>query len=107
MPEGAGIRVREETGLVEDELAHRHEVLDRGLVAVLPEPLACNRIPLLRKLPEGKERLMAPCSRTRRRYDEDLLRGQVRRTHPRWRLGKRAVAAPVATQHRERDEHLR
>ena len=107
MPEGAGIRVREETGLVEDELAHGREVIDSGPVAVLPEPLACHRIPFLRELPEGKERLMAPCSRSRRRYDEDLLRGQVRRTHARWRLGKRAIAAPVATQHRERDEHLR
>ena len=56
--ECAGVGVGEEAGLVEHEPAHRDEVVDRRFVAVLPQPVAGCRVPLLGTLAEGEQRLV-------------------------------------------------
>ena len=81
-PECASVRVRQESGLVEDELAHGCEVVDGGLVSVLPQPLACDRVALLRELPEREEGLVAARSRPGCRDRDDFLGGEVGGAHP-------------------------
>ena len=103
----AGICMGEQPGLVEHQLAHRGQVVDRRRVAVLVEPRPRDRIPVLRPLAEREQRLMTSGRRATPRDAQDLLGREVRRGQPGRRLRERAVPALVAAQHRERDEHLR
>ncbi len=85
---------------------HGREVVDGGGVAVRAEPVARGRVAQLGALAEGEERLVAARVGALGGDGQHLVGGQVRRVEPGRRLGERAVAAPVATQHGERDEHL-
>ena len=103
----AGVGVGEQAGLVAHEAAHRHEVVDGRRVAVGGQPLLRHRIAILGALAQGEEGFVATRARTAPSDGQHLVGGEVRRLEASGRLGERAVAALVATQHRERDEHLR
>ena len=104
---GAGVGVGEQAGLVAHEAAHLDLVVDGGVPAVLCQPVRRRGVAQLGALAEGEQRLVAagPCAAGGDL--EHLLRRQVGRVEPGGGLGERAVAALVAAQHREGDEHLR
>ena len=104
--EGTGVGVGEQAGLLEDERAHRRQVADRGVVAVLAQPVAGHVVAQLGALPEREQRLVAAGPGTGLGDLEHLRRTEVRRGDASRRLGERAVAAAVPAEHRERDEHL-
>jgi hypothetical protein len=67
---------------------------------------ACLRVPQLGLVAEREERLCAATARAKRRDSQHLVQRHVRASAARWRLRKRAVAARVAAQPRQRQEHL-
>ena len=104
--ERAGVGVGEEAGLLQDEATHLGEVVDRGCMAVGGEPVPCHGIAQLGPFAQREECLVAPRVTSGPGDGEHLLGGEVRRVEAGRRLGERAVAAAVAAQHGERDEHL-
>jgi len=106
-PQRPGVGVRQQARLLQDQAAHRHQVVDRRRVAALGEPLAGDVVLLLGGLAEGEQRLVAARPGALQRDLPDLLRFQERRLQAPRRLGERAVPAAVAAQLRERDEDLR
>ena len=104
--ERSGVGMGKQTGLLQDESAHRSEVVHRRGIAMRGEPIARDGVPQLRPLSEGEQRLVAAGVTASTRDREDLVGRQVRRRQPGGRLGERAVAAPVAAEHRQGDEHL-
>ena len=101
-----GVGMGKEAGLVEHRLACGHQVLDRGGEAVVAEPLFGHRVTVLGALAQGEEGLVTPRRPPRPSDVEDLVDGEVGRLDPGRCLGERAVAATVAAQHGQRDEHL-
>ena len=57
--QGTGVGVGEQAGLVEHQLAHRRQVVDRRRVPVRLEPLRGRRIAQLGPLAQGEQRLVA------------------------------------------------
>ena len=104
--ECAGIGVGQQTGLVENESSHGHEVVDGRCVAVGIEPVAGDGVALFRCLTESEQRFVAPRLRSAFGDRENFVGREVRALEPGRRLGEGAVAARVTTQHRERNEHL-
>ncbi len=104
--ERARVGVRQQAGLVEHTLGDRGEVLDGRAVALRPEPLGGLRIARLGRLAEREQRLEAPERGAARGQLQHVVGRQVGGVQPGRRLGERAVSAPIAAQHRERDEHL-
>src|SRR3546814_987037 len=74
-----GVRVGEQAGLVEHQLAHRGEVLDRRGVAVLGQPLGGDRVAVLRALAEGEEGFVAAGLGAGPGDGQHLLRAEVGR----------------------------
>ncbi len=105
--EGASVGVREEPGLLEHRPACRDQIVDRRPVAVFGEPGGGERVPGLGCLAEGEQGLVAAGVPSGPGDGQHLLDGEVGGPEPRRRFGERAVAALVAAQHGQRDEHLR
>ena len=103
----AGVRVRQQAGLVEHEPAHAHEVLDRRLAAELGELLARGPVAALRLVAEREQRLATARRGAGARDVQHLVRGHVRALALPRRRGERAVVADVAAELRQRDEDLR
>ena len=104
--DGAGVGVREQPGLLDDELAHRRQVLDRATRSRWPPAIRAPPRTGSRGLPEREQRLVAARFRALQRDLDHLLGRHVRgRQVLRW-LRERAVPAAVATELRERDEDL-
>ena len=91
---------------VEHQAAHGRQVVDRGRVPVLGQPLGRGRVALFGPFAEGEQRLVAPRGGPGPGDRQHLVGRQVGRREPGGRLGERAVPTPVATQHRQRDEDL-
>ena len=102
----ARVEVREEPGLLEDAHGRRADVLERRAVATVYQPGARRRISLLGTVSEGEQSLLAS-QRAAGLGDRDhLLEAEERVFELRRRLREGAVMTMVATQHRQRDEHL-
>ena len=102
-----GVAVGEQTRLVENELRHGGDIVDGGVVAMTVEPVTGNRIAELRLFAEGKECLMATQLGALTGDRKNVVGLEVRRVETSGRLREGAVAALVATQHGQRNEHLR
>ncbi len=102
----SGVGVGEQAGLVEHQPAHGGQVLDRGRVSVLAQPVARHLILLLGGLAQGEERLVATHTCTLLGDGQHFVGREVRTLQTRRRLGEGAVSATVAAQHGEWDEHL-
>jgi len=105
--ERAGVGVGQQPGLVEHQLGHRMHVGNGALVAVLAQPRPGHLVALLRCLTQREERLVAPHASPILGNAQHLLGREVRRLQAGRRLSERAVAALVAAEHGERNEHLR
>src|SRR6266511_3386143 len=105
--QGAGVGVGQQPGLGQHQPARLRQVLHGRGVAEAGERLAGHGVALLGPLPEGEQRLVAAGRRPRPRDLQHLLGREVRlgREPGGW-LGEGAVAAVVAAEHGERDEHL-
>ncbi len=103
----SSVRVRQQAGLVEDVLGRGRKIVDGRRVTVIGEPRLCLLIAQLRTLAEGEQRLMTSSPGPGPGDAHDLVQRQIRCSHARWRLGKRAVVARVPAQLCQRDEHLR
>ncbi len=104
--ERAGVGVGEEAGFVEHQLAHRHQVLHRRGVSPFAQPGRGLRIAEFGTLAEREERLVAAGAGATLGDPQHLGRFEEGGVEPGRRLGEGAVAALVAAQHGERDEHL-
>src|SRR3546814_12190208 len=94
-----GVRVGEQAGLVEHQLAHRGEVLDRRGVAVLGQPLGGDRVAVLRALAEGEEGFVAAGLCAGPGDGPHLPRAEVGRLEACLGLGEGAVSTTVAAEH--------
>ncbi len=107
----AGVEVGQQPGLLEHPDRHRAQVGEGRVVALRVQPLLGLRPAVLGPVAEGEQRLGAAELRSLAGDVEDLVGGEVRRLAvPREVPGGRhegAVVAAVATQPRDRDEHLR
>ena len=103
----AGVGVRQQPGLGEHELRHRVQVVHGAVVPLLAQPGASHLVAIFGRLAQCEQRLVAPHASAVLRDAQHLLGREVRRGQPSRRLRERAVAALVAAQHGERDEHLR
>ena len=99
--------MRQEPGLLEDEPRAPLEVLDRRLAAERAQLLARDLVAQLGLVAEREERLAATGRRTCASDREHLVLGHERPFAAARRSRKRAVAADVAAQRRQRDEDLR
>ena len=102
-----GVAVGEQARLVEHELRHCGDIVDRGVVAMAVEPVPGDRVAEFRLFPEGEERFMATHLGALTGNREYVVGLEVGRVETSGRLRERAVAALVAAQHGQRDEHLR
>ena len=102
-----GVAVGEQARLVEHELRHCGDIVDRGVVAMAVEPVTGDRVAEFRLFPEGEERFMATHLGALTGDREYVVGLEVGRVETSGRLRERAVAALVAAQHGQRDEHLR
>ena len=104
--EGPGVGVGQQSGLVQNEPGHRHQVVDRAGVAVPGQPLSGDRPTELGSFAQGEERLVASGGDAGPGDVQDLIGREVGRFQSgRW-PGERAVAAAVLAELSERDEHL-
>ena len=102
----AGIEVRQQAGLLEDQRAHCRQIVERRGVAHRRELLG-GRLPLeLGLVAQGEQRLGAAGGLACARDLEHLLGRQIGRLAALGRMHEGAVAAVVAAQMRERNEHL-
>src|SRR5437867_5016528 len=102
----AGIHMREEPRLCEDELAHAGEVVDRRLASELRELLACGAIAKLRLVAEREESLVAARLGAGSRDGQNLVATHVGVLAPPRGPREGAVVADVPAEHRQRDEDL-
>jgi hypothetical protein len=105
--ERTGVGVGEKTGFVEYQLRHRVHVVNRAVVAVVAQPLACHLVAQFGTFAEGEESLVAALLGALSGDVQDLLGREIRVLQSSGWLGESAVTAGVAAQHRERDEDLR
>ena len=102
-----GVQVRQQARLREDEPRAALEVLERRRAPQRVQLLARDLVAQLGLVAEREERLAASRRRARPRDREHLVLGHERAfAATRW-ARERAVAADVATERRQRDEHLR
>ena len=104
--EGAGVGVGQQAGLLDHGPARRLQVVDGGGVAVVVQPLAGHRVAVLGCLAQGEEGLVAAGGPAGPGDVEHLVDREVGRLQPGRGLGEGAVAAAVAAQHGQGDEHL-
>ena len=103
----AGIQMRQEAGLLEDELRAAREVLERCLAAERTQLVARDLVAQLGLVPEREERLATARSRAGARDRQHLVLGHERALAAPRRPRERAVAADVSAERRQRDEDLR
>ena len=82
-------------------------IVNGAVVALFAQPISCHLVAIFGTLAQREERLMASHARSITRDAQHLFRREIRRLQTRRRLSECAVAAPVATQHGQRDKHLR
>ena len=104
---GARVGMGEQPGLVAYKAAHLDQVVDGGIPAVLGKPVRRCGVAQLGALAEGEQRFVAARPGAAGGDLQHLLGRQVWRVEPRRGLSERAVAALVAAEHGQRDEHLR
>ena len=104
--ERAGVGVRQEPGLLDDQPAHRREVVERRCEPVLGQPRRGHGVARLRALAQGEQGFVTAGRGARARDRENLLGREVWRLDARRGLGERAVAAAVAAELGQRDEDL-
>ena len=106
----AGVQVRQQPGLLEHADRHRADVGQRGVVALLVEPLPGLGPAVLGPVAEGEQRLQAAQLAALPGDVEDLVGGEVRRLAGPLQVARGgdegAVVAPVPAQAGDRDEHL-
>ncbi|CAB4874029.1 unannotated protein [freshwater metagenome] len=100
------VRVGQQPGCLEHQLAHRCEVVHRRRITTLGQPRCRCRIAVLRSLAEREQRLVTTASRSCAGDLEHLFGFEEQRTGLGRRLRKCAVPAGVVTERGERDEHL-
>ncbi len=104
--EGSGVGMGQQSGLVQNELGHGHQVVDRAGVAVLVQPLRGDRPTELGSFAQREERLVASGLGAGTGDVQHPIGREVGRVQSgRW-PGERAVAAAVLAELGERDEHL-
>ena len=103
----AGVQVRQEAGLLEDELRAPREVLERRLAAERTQLIARDLVAQLGLVPEREERFATACSRAGARDRQHFVLGKERSLAASRRPRERAVAANVSAERRQRDEDLR
>ncbi len=101
------VGVRQQPRLFEHPLRHRGHVVDGVRVAVCGQPFRGDGVTVFGRLAQREQRLEAAERGTLGGQLDHVVGVEIRRLEPGGRLGKGAIAAPVAAQHRERDEHLR
>ena len=102
----AGIEVRQQAGLLEDQRAHRREIVERRGIAHRRERLG-GGLPLqLGLVAQGEQRLGAAGRLARARDLEHLLGREIGRLAAPRRMHEGAVAAGVAAEMGQRNEHL-
>ena len=105
--ERTGVGVGEQAGLGQHRRRRGHQVVDGGGVAARREPRGGVGVAVLGRLAEGEQRFVAAELGAATRDRQHLVELEVRRHEVRRGLGEGAVAALVAAQHRQGDEHLR
>jgi hypothetical protein len=105
--ERPGIGMGQQARLGHYQLRHVVQVMHGRVVAVLGEPRTGDLVTILGPLAEGKQRLMAALLGALPGDLQHVVGREVRVLQASRGLSKCAVAAGVATQHGERDEHLR
>ena len=98
--------MRQQSGLLDDPDRRRPDVVERGVIPPLGQPLPRHRVPFLRPVPQGEQRLLAAERPAGLGDGHDLLEREERSLELRGRLGEGAVVAVIPAEHRERDEHL-
>ena len=102
----AGIEVRQQAGLLEDQRAHRREIVERRGIAHRRQRLG-GGLPLqLGLVAQGEQRLGAAGRLARARDLEHLLGREIGRLAAPRRMHEGAVAAGVAAEMGQRNEHL-
>ena len=102
----ARVDVREQTGLAIDEVAHVVQVGKGGRIAEFAQPVAVRGILQLRLISQAEERLLAARPLRRVRRGQHHLRRHRKRVGLARLLHERAVAADVAAEVCQRDEHF-
>ena len=102
----ARVEVRQQAGLLQHPDRHGPDVGQRVVVAVRVQPFPGLRPAVLGPVAQGEQRLLAAQRRPLGGDLEHLVRGQVRAVQPARHGDERAVAAAVAAQPGQRDEHL-
>ena len=102
----AGIEVRQQAGLLEDQSRHRLQIVERRPVAELRERLPRRAVAPLRLVAQREQRFLAAGRGARPRNIQHLLRRHVGGLAPARRLGEGAVVADVPAEMRQGDEHL-
>ena len=102
----AGIEVRQQAGLLEYQLRHRLQIVERRFVAEFGQRLPRRAVAPFRLVAQGEQRLLAAGRCARPRNIQHLLRRHVGGFAPARRLREGAVMADVAAEMRQRDEHL-
>jgi hypothetical protein len=102
----AGVDVRQQAGLGEHQLAHGGEVIDRAGMAELAQRRARGGVAQLGLVTQGEQRLAAAGGAAGPRDRQHLVRAQVGGAGPARRRSEGAVAAHVAAQAGQRNEHL-
>ena len=103
----ACVGVGEEAGFVKNQLRHVVHVVNGAVVSVRLQPVRCNLVAQFGPFAQGEQRLVATVAGTLLGDAQHGVGREVRVLESRGRLGERAVTARVATQHGERNEHLR
>ena len=99
--------MREQSGLLENEPGAPGEIVDGRRAPERGELLAGDLVAELGLVTEGEQRLATARRRSRTRDLEHLLLGHEGPLATPWWPRKRAVAADVAAERRQRDEDLR
>ena len=102
----AGIGVRQQPGLTKHQFGHRCDVVDRGVVAPLAQPVPSHLVPIFGAFPQGEQRFVAPLSRTLASDLQHVVGIEEQLVDMSRRLSEGAVPAAVVAQEGERNEHL-
>ncbi len=106
LKERTGIGVGQQASTFEHHLGGVGDVVDRRFIATRREPTSCFVVAQFWSFTEREERLGASRVAARLGHGHHFVETHIRRRDVGGSLGKRAVAAPVATELRQRDEDL-
>ena len=103
---GAGVGMGQQGSFFQDQAAHIRQIVEGGPVAPLPEPVRRFRVALLGTLSQGEQRLGAAEFFACFGHSQDLVGGHVEFGSGIGVLAEGAVAAEVAAESGEGNEHL-